>query len=221
MSDLRLLFEKKGTAAYLSHLDVMRTFPRAFMRAGLQVKHTEGFRPHPYLSIPLPLPLGFSSECELLEFGLQGGGSREEVPEKLNAVLPQGLRVLDCYEGGAPFKRLARVCYEIRLSPCEVADGEALRTAVRSLIDQPQILVEKRSKKKGGMVETDIRPHILVLEQNELRDDVLWLRLQLAAQNPGLNPALFIRALTEQYMPVRHSACLRLEVFCEDGTVFR
>ena len=59
----RLLFSKAGTARYISHLDLMRTFQRAFARAGISIKHTEGFHPHPFVSIPLPLSVGFSSQC--------------------------------------------------------------------------------------------------------------------------------------------------------------
>ena len=49
----RLLFSKTGRAKYISHLDLMRTFQRAFARAGIQIKHTEGFNPHPFVSIAL------------------------------------------------------------------------------------------------------------------------------------------------------------------------
>mgnify|MGYP002574509980 CR=1 FL=1 len=67
MSKLRLLFVKEAQASYISHLDLMRTFQRAFFRAGLDIRHTEGFNPHAFVSIPLPLPVGFSSACEVLE----------------------------------------------------------------------------------------------------------------------------------------------------------
>ncbi len=64
----RLLFSKTGRAKYISHLDLMRTFQRAFARAGISIKHTEGFNPHPFVSIALPLSVGYSSQCEILEF---------------------------------------------------------------------------------------------------------------------------------------------------------
>lgn len=69
----RLLFSKTGRAKYISHLDLMRTFQRAFFRSGIQIRHTEGFNPHPFVSIALPLSVGYSSQCEILEFGLVGG----------------------------------------------------------------------------------------------------------------------------------------------------
>lgn len=76
----RLLFSKTGRAKYISHLDLMRTFQRAFARAGIAIKHTEGFNPHPFVSIALPLSVGYSSQCEILEFGLLEGADPEEVP---------------------------------------------------------------------------------------------------------------------------------------------
>ena len=58
----RLLFSKTGRAKYISHLDLMRTFQRAFFRSGIQIRHTEGFNPHPFVSIALPLSVGYSSQ---------------------------------------------------------------------------------------------------------------------------------------------------------------
>lgn len=68
---LRALFQKTGNAVYISHLDLMRLFQRAFKRAGLPLTHTQGFNPRPSVSIALPLSLGVESQCELLDFELE------------------------------------------------------------------------------------------------------------------------------------------------------
>ena len=68
MAKLRMKFIKEEQAAWISHLDLMRTFQRCFLRAGLTVKHSQGFHPHPLMSILLPLSVGQSSVCELLDF---------------------------------------------------------------------------------------------------------------------------------------------------------
>ena len=109
MSEQRILFAKYGTAKYISHLDLMHTMERAFLRAGIAIRHTTGFHPHPYVSIPLPLPLGFSSQCEIMEFGLVSGSTMEALPAQMNRVLPAGIEILRCYEGGRPFRDLAFV----------------------------------------------------------------------------------------------------------------
>ena len=68
----RLLFEKTGSAVWMSHLDLMRLFQRAFKRANLPLKHTQGFNPRPSVSIAMPMSEGVESGCELLDFDLYG-----------------------------------------------------------------------------------------------------------------------------------------------------
>ena len=111
----RLLFSKTGRACYISHLDLMRTFPRAFLRAGLSAKQTEGFNQHTFVSIALPLSLGYASRCEILEFELLDDIPLTEVPAKLNAVLPEGLEVLSCYEAQIPVRQIAWVDWRCRI----------------------------------------------------------------------------------------------------------
>ena len=104
----RALFEKTGNAIYISHLDLMRLFQRAFKRAGLPLTHTKGFNPRPSVSIALPLSLGVSSRCELLDFDLEGEKiSNDQILEKLNACLTEGVRVLQVYDGGAKIGKIA------------------------------------------------------------------------------------------------------------------
>ena len=91
MGKLRFRFEKTGRAKYISHLDLMRTFQRAFLRAGIDVKHTEGFNPHPYISIVLPLSLGSESLCEYLDAEINGRAA--EAVKGLNSALPEGIRM--------------------------------------------------------------------------------------------------------------------------------
>ena len=65
---VRILFEKTGRARYISHLDLQHTIQRSFARAGIAVRHSNGFNPHPQMTIALPLPLGCESLCEIMDF---------------------------------------------------------------------------------------------------------------------------------------------------------
>lgn len=222
MAEHRLLFVKEGRACYISHLDLMRTFQRAFFRAGIPIKHTEGFHPHAFISIALPLSLGYASRCELLEFTLLDGAP-EKVPEKLNPVLPEGIRVLDCYTGGRPIKELAFVDYEVALEYPEEKVISRAQAALEELLGRESVIVRKRSKKaKSGWTEVDIIPRIRSWAV-ERRPGALVLEGVLAAQNPGLNPELICAALQQE-----HPDCapgfprfLRREVLDGDGKVFR
>ena len=71
----RIRFEKVGNAVWISHLDLMRVFQRAFRRGGILIRHSQGFTPRAHVSIALPLPVGTESVCELLDFDLAEGVS--------------------------------------------------------------------------------------------------------------------------------------------------
>lgn len=194
--DQRILFSKTGRAAYMSHLDLMRTFQRAFLRAGIYIRHTEGFNPHAYVSIPLPLSVGFSSQCEIMEFGLPQGEDMKEIPARMTKVLPEGIKVSKCYDAVRPFKQLQYVNYIVTL---EYGTGTPVgaENAIRALMDLDSLIVTKKSKKaKNGETQIDLMP--LIHSVNfEGRRDAIVLDVILQAQNPGMNPALLVQALRD------------------------
>lgn len=197
MPDQRIQFSKTDRARYISHLDLMRTFQRAFQRAGIETRHTEGFNPHTYVSIPLPLSVGFSSTCEILEFGLIGGAAREELPERLTAAMPEGITVCRCYDAARPYKELEFVNYIITL---EYEWGAPLgaENAIHRLLGRDSLVVTKKSKKsKTGETQVDLIP-LIERVVYEGRRDAIILNAVLKAQNPGLNPALIVSAIRRE-----------------------
>ena len=192
----RLAFSKTGTAKFISHLDLMRTFQRAFLRAGIQIKHTEGFNPHAFVSIPLPLSVGFSSGCEVLECEVLGGAGLDEVPARMNAALPAGIAVSRCYEAVRPVKELCYVNYIVTLEYEGGAPFGAVRE-IRELLTRDSLVVTKRSKKaKSGQVELDLIP-LINKATVDGRRDTITLDLILRAQNPGVNLELIVGAIRD------------------------
>ena len=110
----RILFEKKGNAVWISHLDLMRLFQRAFKRAGLPLTHTQGFNPRPSVSIALPLSVGVESSCELLDFELNGDDEIpcEDIRQRLNENLIEGIKVLAVCKKGRKLKELS-ICNKL------------------------------------------------------------------------------------------------------------
>ena len=191
----RLAFSKADTAKFISHLDLMRTFQRSFLRAGIAIKHTEGFNPHAFVSIPLPLSVGFSSSCEVLECQVLDT-PLDQVPEKMNAALPAGITVHRCYEGVRPVKQLCYVNYIVTMD-YEAGAPFGAESAIRDLLSRESLVMEKRSKKaKSGKVEVDLIPLIHRATVEERRDTIA-LDLILKAQNPGLNPELVVAAIRQ------------------------
>ena len=91
--DVRAVFKKTGRAIFISHLDVMRLMQRTFKRAKLPVWFSKGYNPHVYLMFPLPLSLGVSSECEVMDFGMDmsaGLPGYANLRDRMAAILQQG-----------------------------------------------------------------------------------------------------------------------------------
>lgn len=194
----RLLFTKTGRARYISHLDLMRTFQRAFSRAKVSIKHTEGFNPHPFVSIALPLSVGFSSQCEILEFGLLEGTSYEEVPERLTAAMPEGIIVHRCYPAERKLKELRYVNYIMTFDYPEGRPQET-ESAMAALLGRESLVVKKKSNKaKAGFTEVDIIPLVRSWRM-ECQSDTMMVDLVVSAQNPGLNPDLIRAAFCAEY----------------------
>lgn len=218
----RLLFSKTGRAKYISHLDLMRTFQRAFSRANIPIKHTEGFHPHPFVSIALPLSVGYSSQCEILEFGLVGDTVREEVPARLTAVMPEGIVVHQCYVGEQKLKDLSFVNYIMNFEYPEGRPQEA-EPAMQELLRRESLVVKKKSNKaKLGFTEVDLIP--LIQSWNlECQSDTMTLDAVLSAQNPGLNPELLRGAFCQAYPDFAPDFVTfhRREVLTASGSVFR
>jgi len=216
----RLLFEKTGRAVWISHLDLMRLFQRAFKRAQLPLKHTQGYNPRPTVSIALPLSVGVESVCELLDFELDGDlPAMDSIRDRLNAVLVEGVRVLSVSHGGKKIKELALLDCDLLLKYDSRAGKDAV-CAIRDLFAEPSILVEKKSK--NGPVEQDIIPLIRNMDVFS-NEDGIHLQAKVCCQNPSLNPMLLASAV-ERYLPQYkpdHVTCRRIEIYDSQGKVFR
>ena len=213
----RVLFEKTGTAVWMSHLDLMRLMQRAFRRAGVLLHHSQGYTPHPYVSMLLPLSVGMDSVCEIMEYELDT--DETIAPDALNQVLPVGVRVREVYESSRKARELALVRVQITLEYDDGVPAGAERE-IAALLFQPQLMVEKRTKR--GMEETDIRG---LLQSCEItfRPDGLLLDCVVSAQNPPLNPILFVTAI-ERYLPALRPSFAkgrRIEMLDAAGEVFR
>lgn len=92
---VRFGFSKKGTMKYISHLDLMRLFVRAFRRADFPLKCTQGFNPHPKFSIVRALKLGVESEHEEASIVLNDTIGLDDFRARLKEQLPEGIEIKD------------------------------------------------------------------------------------------------------------------------------
>ena len=149
-------FEKMGRMSWFSHLDLQNTMQRALRRAQLPVAYSQGFNPHVLTSFATALSVGCQSRGEVMEVEMAGEISPEEFAEKLNACLPDGLKVRRCTSvpDSAPalMAKVAEAGYDI------TAPNADLTQAVEAFLKAEEVMVEKRSKTKTRLV--NIRPMV-------------------------------------------------------------
>lgn len=149
-------FEKMGRMSWFSHLDLQNTMQRALRRAQLPVAYSQGFNPHVLTSFATALSVGCQSRGEVMEVEMAGEISPEEFAEKLNACLPDGLKVRRCapVPDSAPalMAKVAEAGYDI------TAPNADLTQAVEAFLKSEEVMVEKRSKTKTRLV--NIRPMV-------------------------------------------------------------
>jgi len=217
----RLLFEKKGNAIWISHLDLMRLFQRAFKRAGLPLKHTQGFNPRPSVSIALPLSVGVESACELLDFDLDGREVENgEILRLLNDSLVSGIRVLDVYSDGKKIKNLAFLDCAVEMEyDSGIPDGAV--EEIQALFQREAVTVEKTNR--NGTTQQNIIPMIRSLMLERKDDCTILLRARVCCQNPTLNPMQLVTAV-HNYLPQLKpdfAVCRREEIYDMEDTIFR
>ncbi len=211
----RMLFEKKGTAVWMSHLDTMRLMQRAFRRAGVMLHHSQGFTPHAYVSILLPLSVGTESVCEIMEYELDA--DMQITAHEMNKVLPDGVRVLSVYESNRKGKELTLLRANIKM---EYDRGAPATDKLNDLFGKMELFVEKRTKR--GVENVDIRPLVKEISFRNMGNEIL-VDCVVCAQNPSLNPMLLVSAIEQNCPELKadHATCTRLEVYDTQGEIFR
>lgn len=202
-------YEKTGNAKYISHLDFLRTFNRVLRRSKIEIAYSQGFNPHPLLSFALPLSVGVTSECEILEMTLTKERSREEIITMLNRVMPEGIRVLNAYPSEGKFaKHIRYATYVVHAMP------HPGKQAIDALLKMPEILMDKKTK--SGIKECDIRPDI---------KEILWTPEHItmtisAGSQANLKPDLVMQALSRYTdYNVDDFECHRVHILNGEGQV--
>src|SRR4030042_3487920 len=92
---IRITFSKSGAMRYIGHLDLHHSWERAFRRSSLPLAYSLGFHPQPRLNLACALPLGFTSQCEILDAWLEQDIPIDQVHEAVSSSLPPGLEIHD------------------------------------------------------------------------------------------------------------------------------
>lgn len=193
---IRVFFSKTGRAKYISHLDMARCVQRALKRTKLNVWHTQGYNPHMYINFSLALSLGFEGLDESFEIKMLPDTSFDEIKEKLNAVLPLGIKVTKVALPIMQPKEIGYANYDITLFFDNISK-ETLKDNFEKFLQNESIITIKKSK--SGDRKMDIKPYFSVTNF-DTQDNTLHFEAQLAAGvNLNINPTLITNAFCEQF----------------------
>ena len=187
-------FSKDGYVKYTSHLDLLRMFKRAFKKTGLGLKYSQGYNPHPKMGFAQPLSLGYSSRCELIEFETEMPHTTGEIMEKMRGEMPDGIKLLSCFELDEKIKSLASDAeaaeYKIWI-PTEHTE-EVLKSFLATYLNKNEITALKRQKKTKKMEPVNIRHMIRELEISKVGEFAMIKALLDCGSKSNCSPELVI-----------------------------
>ena len=200
MQTIRFTFSKTGAARYLSHLDLVRCMTRALRRTGLDVKYTEGFNPHQYITFALPLPLGQEGLAEKMDVIFIDGEGPQEAAAKLGAALPEGIRIVGAAPPVHPPARIRYASYDLTLDFACVQDAQLYRQTAVRLVEQGALAAQKTAKKgRAKVLKTiDLCEHLQRFEASVQGTSVrIGATLSAGIEN-NVNPFLLTGALERE-----------------------
>lgn len=167
VAKVRMRFAKRGRARFSSHRDVARAMEWALRRAGVPVSLSHGFSPHPRLSWLGAAPTGAASEAEFVEIGLSEDLDPAALAREVDAVLPEGLSVLEVVRAG-PGSLADRIDGSVWRIAMPGVDPGRLAEAVAVLEATPVVEVERMTK--NGPRTLDVRSALVRLTVDGVTD---------------------------------------------------
>ncbi len=219
MRCVRIWFKKMGMSRYVSHLDLMRAMTRTVRRAKLPLWYTEGYNPHPYMTFALPLSLGMESLCESMDVRIEGDITNEGIFELLKGAMPPGIEITDVTNPVHDPKVIALGEFDILFDT--EADGEALSEAIKEMLSQDSLIVQKLGKKGRHKVlkDIDLMEHI-----KEYSVGVMGERVKLSVTLPAgsttnINPSLLADEIVKNNEGASYTL-VRKQLMLENGEKF-
>jgi radical SAM-linked protein len=186
MNRLRIRFKRGEEIKFISHLDLIRVWQRAFRRAGVSLAYSEGFNPHPRLSLAAPLALGVTGEAELMDVYTVQPMSNQAFAAMVSLQLPQGLEIAQVFpmtfEAPALQAQMRFAEYEVRVT---APDIDMLKQSIDSLLASESL--PWQHQRDTGVKSYDLRKLIesiwLVCHENGFA--TLGMKLRCGSEGAG------------------------------------
>ena len=185
MQRLRVKFCRGEEVKFISHLDLMRLWTRALTRARIALAYSEGFNPHPRLSLAAPLAVGITSDAELMDLFLSKWVSPHFFTAAVSRQLPPGIEILQAHSVGLSLPSLpAQVRYaEYKVEVETEKETEAIESALSSLLSLEHL--PWQHLRDTGIRSYDLRTLIDDLWLIELQRPYGTIGMRLRCDNSG------------------------------------
>ncbi|MBR5518251.1 MAG: TIGR03936 family radical SAM-associated protein [Clostridia bacterium] len=188
---LRATFKKGEALRYTGHLDILRTFVRGMRRADIPFKYSEGFNPHAVMSFALPLGVGTTSECEIVEIQMKEQIPVEDFIKAVNEKMPpNSIEVLYGEYSDAKTPVIVKAEYVIEYEN----DKDLNYAEIEEALSGKEILIEKKSKRQ--MKEINLSDHIFESKIQKKDEKSFTLYVTVSAGNTfNIKPQLLTDGL--------------------------
>ncbi len=172
---IRITFTKQGALRYTGNLDLHKIWERTTRRADLPLAYSQGFHPQPKIQLGAPLPLGFSSRCELVDIWFKTDIELDSLPARLQAALPTGIHVLGvtAITEPSPSLPVQILSSEYEVTLLQPFDADDLSARLAALLECTEITRDRRGK------PYNLRP---LIESASLHPAENMIRMRLAAR---------------------------------------
>lgn len=159
-------FAIRGDLRFISHHDTLRMFQRAMARAAVPVRFSQGFNPHQRLSLPLPRPVGISSEAEVLVIETDVALEGENFLRRLREQCPEGCEILSVQRlspGEDPKPETVRYVLPVDAA----APPPDVTERISTLMQSEHLWVTRDKGPKTESRSVDVRPYLLEIQATE------------------------------------------------------
>lgn len=208
---IRLKFSRKGPVSYLGHLDVLRYFQKAIIRAGLDIRYSEGFNPHQILSFAYPLGVSMETEGDYCDIELNSYNSVQDIVDSLNEVMNEGISIISA--SVVPDDKLNAMASVAMAQYNVILDdiSSLSEIVINNYLSRPAIEIEKEGK-KGVLKLVDIKEGILSLC---IADGMLNMKL-LSGSTLNIKPSQVIDTINKyEGLNIRIKKIIRIDIYQE------
>lgn len=227
MLTIRAKFTKGNDLIYIGHLDLIRVFKRALLRADIPADYSQGFNPQPKLSFATALSLGVESDGEYMDLELTKEIDCDEFINKVNEVLPHGIKIVKAKYIDGKHKIMSLIrwsSYIIEINLKYTIEEDIIRNSIKEILDRKEIIVIKEKKKDKRKVirkEVDIRDLIKDIDLLLYENNRIIIKTMLKTGSVGnLKPEIIVDLINEKEeinIIEDMTKIKRLELFIEDG----